>query len=237
MSLRLRIDVNLEKMGYGNAPWQAWPCVTLTPGATVYGFSISLNTINTVRNAKTHSIKQWNSPRYDRSQNPLISSDHDLTYDVITSWSKISGQNFQNVSNWLCRGYCKFCCDQMLFTRVIYEKPWGPFDPPTSSREFGEWPVHFGVCHIPWPTRSKVKKLFATPWLFFSGICGRILGETASMSYEIRIDLKGDELNKSGNLRPPTCEIAPSSRFQWHKCVNETENGADAHQHECSMFI
>ena len=30
----------------------------LDPGATVYGFSMSLNTINAARNAKTHSRKQ-----------------------------------------------------------------------------------------------------------------------------------------------------------------------------------
>ena len=30
-----------------------------------------------------HSSKQWNSPRYDRSQNPPISTELDVVYDVI----------------------------------------------------------------------------------------------------------------------------------------------------------
>ena len=56
----------------------------LESGATVYGFSISLNTINAGCNAKTHSRKPLNSPRYDRSQNPQILTEHDVMYDVIT---------------------------------------------------------------------------------------------------------------------------------------------------------
>ena len=38
------------------------------------------------------------SPRYDRSQNPPISSDYDLAYVVITSWPNISDQSFQDMS-------------------------------------------------------------------------------------------------------------------------------------------
>ena len=41
--------------------------------------------------------KGKNSLRYDTSQNPTISSEHDLTYDVVTSWPNISGQNFQDM--------------------------------------------------------------------------------------------------------------------------------------------
>ena len=42
------------------------------------------NTNDAACNAKEHSRKQRNSPRYDRSQNPPISPEHDLTYYVIT---------------------------------------------------------------------------------------------------------------------------------------------------------
>ena len=62
--------------------------------------------------------KQWNSPRYDRSQNRPILSERDLTYSVITSLSySLWGQNFQGVSNWWRRGYWKFRRAPTLFTR------------------------------------------------------------------------------------------------------------------------
>ena len=54
------------------------------PGETVYGSYISINTKDAAWNAKEHSRKQRNLSRYDRSQNPPILSENDLTYDVIT---------------------------------------------------------------------------------------------------------------------------------------------------------
>ena len=65
----------------------------LDPGATVYSFSISLNTSYSACNAKTHSRKQINSPIYDRSQNPLISTEHDVMYNrrtgqVVGPWCR-----------------------------------------------------------------------------------------------------------------------------------------------------
>ena len=56
----------------------------LDPRATVYGSYITININDAAWNAKEHSRKHRNSPIYGRSQNPPISSEHDLTYDVIT---------------------------------------------------------------------------------------------------------------------------------------------------------
>ena len=85
------------EMSYGNGPWHPWPCVT-DRRAAVYGSWISINTNYAVCNAKEHSRKQRNSPRYDRLQNPPISSEHDLIYDIITPWPVTSGNwNFQNI--------------------------------------------------------------------------------------------------------------------------------------------
>ena len=52
----------------------------LDPRATVYGSEISISTNYAVWKAKERPRKQRNSPRYDRSQNPPISSEHDLYF-------------------------------------------------------------------------------------------------------------------------------------------------------------
>lgn len=52
--------------------------------ATVYGLKMSINTNYIAWNAETYATKQENSPRCGRSQNPPLSTEHDLTYDDIT---------------------------------------------------------------------------------------------------------------------------------------------------------
>ena len=57
----------------------------LDPGATVYGFSISLNTINAARNAKKITPESNEThPDTIESQNPPISIEHDVMCDFIT---------------------------------------------------------------------------------------------------------------------------------------------------------
>ena len=92
---------------------------------TVHGSQMSINTNCAAFNAKVHFRKQKNALIYNRSQNPLISPERDLTYDVITSWPDISGgQKFQD----MCQIDQQYCNESLLeiqrfFTRVIYEKP------------------------------------------------------------------------------------------------------------------
>ena len=95
----------------------------------------------------THTLgsgKQERAPLCDRSQNLPISSEHDLTYDVITWWPDMTSTwNFhssQYMSNWSTRGYCKFRGDPPHFTRVIREKPWGVRSTPLQVRGL-TWPV------------------------------------------------------------------------------------------------
>ena len=89
------------EMGRGNGTWKEWSCMTLTPGKLYMAPRYPLTPIMlpamqkhtpesnyAACNAKAHSRKQLKSPR---SQNPPILSEHDLTYDVITSWPDISG--------------------------------------------------------------------------------------------------------------------------------------------------
>ena len=95
-----KVRQNKCRNGLHKRPMAGVTLRDLDPGTTVYGFSISLNTINAACNAKTHSRKQWSSPRYDRSQNPQISTDHDVMYDVITTWPDLTRP-------WHFQGRCK----------------------------------------------------------------------------------------------------------------------------------
>ena len=72
----------------------------------------------------------------DRSQNLPISSEHDLTYDIMTWWPDMTSTwNFsQFVSNWSAWGYCKIRGDPPRFTRVNCEKKHGgSVRPPLTS--------------------------------------------------------------------------------------------------------
>ena len=91
-----KVRKNNGRNGLRKRPMAGVTLRDLDPGATVYGFSISLNTINAACNAKTHSRKQWNSPRYHRLQNPPISTEYDVMYDVIYPWPDLTRPlNFQ----------------------------------------------------------------------------------------------------------------------------------------------
>ena len=71
----------------------------LDPGATVYGSYKSINTNYVAYKAKRYSRGE-NAPRYDRSHNSPILSEHDLTYDVITSSpDMVVGKKSSHVSN------------------------------------------------------------------------------------------------------------------------------------------
>ena len=61
-------------MSHGNVPM---PCVTLAPGNCLLLRYLSINHF-TAHNGKASSKKQSNLPRYDRSQNPPISSKYDI---------------------------------------------------------------------------------------------------------------------------------------------------------------
>ena len=93
---RSKVRIITAEMSHGNGPWHAWPCVTLTLGKLIWVLDIykyklcCLQCKNILQNAM--------KPRYDISQNPSISSEQDLTYDVTSSWPDISGiQNVQNM--------------------------------------------------------------------------------------------------------------------------------------------
>ena len=53
-----KVRQNNGRNGLQKRPMAGVTLRDLDPGATVYGFSISLNTINVACNAKTHSRKQ-----------------------------------------------------------------------------------------------------------------------------------------------------------------------------------
>ena len=53
-----KVRKNNGRNGLRKQPMAGVTLRDLDPGATVYGFSISLNTINAACNAKTHSRKQ-----------------------------------------------------------------------------------------------------------------------------------------------------------------------------------
>ena len=78
-----------------------------------------------------HTPESNETPRYDRSQNSPISSEHDLTHDVVTSWPAISDQNFQN----MCQINKKESSESFVairrFLRELFEKyRGGPSDSP-----------------------------------------------------------------------------------------------------------
>ena len=111
----------------------------LDPRTTVYGSQISINTNYAACNAKEHSRKQRNSPRYDRSQNPSISPEHDLTYDVITSGPNISGgQYFKKMCQIdQCEDTESFVEMQRVLCYLFTENYWWGFvrpPPPTCAR-------------------------------------------------------------------------------------------------------
>ena len=86
-----KVRIMTAEMSHGNGQRHPWPCVTF-PRRQLHMSLLSINTNYTPCNVKTYSRRQWNSPKHDRSQHLPISTEHDLIYDVITSWPDISGR-------------------------------------------------------------------------------------------------------------------------------------------------
>ena len=81
--MAVKLEKNNGRNGLRKRPMAPVTFRDLDPRATVYGFDIHKHSIYAACNAKTHSRKQLNSPRYDRSQNP-ISTEHDVMHNAIT---------------------------------------------------------------------------------------------------------------------------------------------------------
>ena len=82
-------------------------------------------------NAKEHFRMQRKSPRYDRSQNPPISSKHDLTYNVTTPWPVTQGVKiFRTCVKMINARVLKVSSRSDAFYASYSRKiMWGPFDP------------------------------------------------------------------------------------------------------------
>ena len=103
--------------------------------------------------------------------------------DFVRTWPEIWRHNlmtwhdihfnffFQYVSNLSTRGYCKFRCDPLRFTRVIREKPWGVRSTPPTIARVNLRPAGGGVVETPlcfFPDCQKTAALcaavFGTPY-------------------------------------------------------------------------
>ena len=92
-----------------------------------------------------------NSFRYDRSQNPPISSEHDLTYDVITPWPVTSGDhNFQDICQIdKCEDTESLIAIQRVLRDLFTKKTWGSVRSPPPFKCEGLSLLVAGGCFHP----------------------------------------------------------------------------------------
>ena len=77
-------------MGYRNGPWQAWPCVTLTPGQLYMASRYALTPFMLPAMQKPTPESNETHPDTIDLQTPPISTEHDVMYDVITPWPDLT---------------------------------------------------------------------------------------------------------------------------------------------------